>query len=87
MLRIEACITEIKSWLAHNMPKLNCDETEVLVFTTPHQHCLSMESIQVASERIKPSHSTKNIGVIFDQHMYLDQHVANNMQSFFLSLT
>ena len=76
-MRIEACITEIRSWLAHNMLKLNCDKTEFLVLRTPREQCPQIDSIQVVSDHIKPSYSAKNIGVIFDQHMSLDQHVAN----------
>jgi hypothetical protein len=46
-------------------------------FRTPHQQCPLIDFIQVASDHIKPSYSANNIGAIFDQHMSLDQHVAN----------
>ena len=32
MLRLEACIAEIKSWMARNYLKLNDDKTEFIVF-------------------------------------------------------
>lgn len=75
--RIEACVCEIDSWMVSNKLKLNREKTELLVLSARHRPRPLIESVQVANEQILPSVSARNIGVIFDQDMFLEQHVAD----------
>ena len=84
--RIEACVSEIDSWMVSNKLKLNRGKTELLVLSARHRPPPSIEYIDVSGERIKPTSSARNIGVIFDEHMSLDKHVTNICKACFLHL-
>lgn len=81
--KIEACVSEIDSWMVSNKLKLNRGKTELLVLSARHRPPPSIEYIDVSGERIKPSPSARNIGVIFDEHMSLDKHVTNTCKACF----
>ena len=69
-----------------NKLKLNRGKTELLVLSARHRPPPSIEYIDVSGERIKPTSSARNIGVIFDEHMSLDKHVANICKACFFHL-
>ena len=52
--RIEACVSEIDSWMVSNKLKLNREKTELLVLSARHHPPPSIEYIDVSGERIKP---------------------------------
>ena len=78
---MEACINEIHAWMIYNKLKLNKDKTELLIFGAQHRTCPTIECIRVDDECIYPSNSAKNIVVIFDQHINLEQQVASICKS------
>ena len=61
-------------------------KTELLILSARHRPPPSIEYIDVSGERIKPTSSARNIGVIFDEHMSLDKHVTNICKAFFFHL-
>ena len=73
--RIEMCVTDIHSWMAVNMLKLNTDKTELLYFHSRFCPRLQLNSIQLGSDVIFPSSRAKNIGVIFDSSMTMSRHI------------
>ena len=73
--RTEACINEIHAWMIYNKLKLNKDKTELLIIGAQHGTGPTTECIRVVDECIYPSNSAKNIGLIFDQHINLEQHM------------
>ena len=73
--RIEMCVTDIHSWMAVNMLKLNTDKTELLYFHSRFRPRLQLNSIQLGSDVIFPSSHAKNIGVIFDSSMTMSRHI------------
>ena len=77
LLRIETCVREIDSWMVSNKLKLNGDKTELLVINARHRPCPLIDHIDVSNFKIQPSDTASNIGVTFDRHMSLDQHVTN----------
>ena len=84
--KIEACVCEIDSWMLCNKLKLNRGKTELLILST--QHCPSplIEYVDVSGEQIEPSPSTRNIGVIVDEHMSLAKHVTSICKACFFHL-
>ena len=66
--------------------KLNGDKTELLVINARHRPCLLIDHIDVSNFKIQPSDTASNIGVTFDRHMSLDQHVTNICNTCFLHL-
>ena len=63
---MEQCISDIKSWMAHNFLKLNDSMTEFLVIGSPQQLVkVKMDNIQVGSSKIKPVSTVRNLGAWF----------------------
>ena len=84
--KIEACVSEIDSWMLSNKLKLNRGKTELLILSARHRPPPSIEYVDVSGERIEPSPSARNIGVIFDEHMSLAKHVTNISKTCFFHL-
>ena len=75
---IEHCVKDIDSWMLCNRLKLNGEKTELLVLSTQHRPRPEINHRQVSNEWIQSSStSARNVGVIFDQHMSLEQHVVS----------
>ena len=73
--RIEMCVSDIHSWMAVNMLKLNTDKTELLYFHSRFRPRLQLNPIRLGSDVIFPSSHAKNIGVIFDSSMTMSRHM------------
>ena len=86
LVRIETCVREIDSWMVSNKLKLNGDKTDLLVINARHRPCPLIDHIDVSNFKIKPSDTASNIGVTFDRHMSLDQHVTNICKTCFFHL-
>jgi len=74
--QLEACIAEIRRWMAKNFLKLNDDKTEFLILGTCHQlKNLSLPTLHIGDSEINTSESARNIGAIFDSNMNMEKHV------------
>ena len=82
--RIEACVADIRAWMAINMLKLNDDKTELLVITSQEHvsNALSF-SLNVGGESVvpKPADPPRNLGVTFDSTMCLKYHISKLCKS------
>ena len=79
---IESCIKDIKSWMTTNKLKLNDDKTEFLVITSKHnQSKYCTDSLQIATSMIKPTASARNLGIVFDNILAMDNHIKNVCKS------
>jgi hypothetical protein len=76
--KMEACIAEVRCWMAQNFLRLNDSKTEVLVIGSAHtmKHFNTL-SLKIGNEEILSTASAKNIGVVFDQNMAMDKQVNN----------
>ena len=79
-------MSHVDSWLVRNKLKLNRGKTELLILTASHRPRPPIDAIQVSSERIIPTRSARNIGVILDQEMSLDERVTNICKTCFFHL-
>ncbi len=76
MLKINTCIDKIKEFMLVNKLKINDEKTIFMVLGTDYwTEKLKMESIKIGNTEIKSSNSTKNLGIIFDKEMTLQEHV------------
>ena len=67
--RIEACVADIKKWMALNKLKRNGNKSELVIFCPRHRPPPKFSSVNVGSEVVVPADSARNIGVIFDKTM------------------
>lgn len=65
--KVELCLRDIDTWMLHNGLKLNQDKSE---------HRPEVESAAVVFELITPEPSARNLGVILDTHLSLNDHIA-----------
>ncbi len=76
LLKIDNCINKIKEFMLMNKLKINDEKTIFMVLGTNYwTEKLNINSIKIGSTEIKSSNSTKNLGIIFDKEMTLQEHV------------
>ncbi|KAL9977313.1 hypothetical protein ACROYT_G014703 [Oculina patagonica] len=73
--RVERCVEEIDRWMCNNLLKLNQDKTELVVISSKFRHCPDLKHIRVGDEYIAPKSSARNLGVIIDNCLCMEQHV------------
>ena len=75
--KINACISDIKRWMILNKLKINDAKTEFIVLRSPMlKHDLSVLSLNVGGNVIKPSEKVRDLGVILDQTLSFDDHIT-----------
>ncbi len=87
--QLETCITEVRQWMADNMLKLNDDKTEYIVIGSRHmlrQVPESLLSIRVGNKTINATSSARNIGVMVDSALSMEQQVTNVCRACYVGL-
>jgi len=78
LMTLERCISEIKSWMAKNMLKLNDDKTEFFVATSHHfKKNMPAVQLKIGNDTISPSKAIRNLGVVFDDVISMADHVTS----------
>ena len=70
--KVEACVHEIDKWMMSNKLKLNTDKTEVLLLSAAHRPRPPFDSLRCCGHDISPKSTVRNIGVIFDEKISLE---------------
>ena len=74
--RLVNCVSDVASWMCSNRLQLNIDKTDLLWCTTPRrQHQLPTEALSLGGCNILPSHTVRNLGVLFDADLSLRSHI------------
>ncbi len=74
--KINMCIDKIKEFMILNKLKINDDKTIFMTLGTNYwTQKLNIKSINIGNTEIEASDSTKNLGIIFDKEMTLQEHV------------
>src|SRR5277367_1348413 len=72
------CIADIRSWMQSNLLLLNDSKTEVILLGTKQQLSkLSNLEISVGGANIKSCSKVKNLGIVFDNNMTMQDYVNN----------
>jgi hypothetical protein len=75
---LESCAADIKAWSDENMLILNNSKTEILhVFSNFSRNVSNPPYITVGSSPILPKDQTRNLGVLFDNHVNFKSHISN----------
>ena len=78
VMSVSECIADIKTWMKFNLLMLNDSKTEVVLLGTKQQLSkFSNLEISVGNANIKPCTKVRNLGVIFDNNMTMEDHVNN----------
>ena len=84
VLKLLRCFNLIKDWLANNFLQLNENKTEVIIVAP--DPIVSKISRLLGSLSSAVQSKLKNLGVIFDNNMYLDQHIKSLTRTCFFQL-
>ena len=87
MLQMEACIAEIKSWVARSFLKLNDEKTEFIMFGT-HKDVLSVSewTVSVGEKEILPSMTVRNIGAMLDSALTMKPHINSITKACYIQI-
>ena len=80
--QLQNCLTELHNWLTTNDLLLNSTKTELINISTAKlniEH--AFPNIFINDIPIKPSNSTKYLGVKFDNKLNFDQHILSVKQT------
>ena len=85
---IEQCLIQFHHWFCVNGLALNPDKSEAIWFSTRQRSASStpVSSVNIAGSIITTSSTVKTLGVTFDNHLSLDQHVSSVCKSAFFHL-
>ena len=80
--KLERCVQDIRSWMKDNLLKLNEDKTEVVLIGTQHKLAqVGHVTVSIGNSDISPNTSARNIGVVFDSKMTMEDHVSSIVRS------
>ena len=78
---IEACVSEIDEWMRLNRLKLNSGKYELLVISSKYRPRPSLDSISISEQVVNSSVSARNLGLIVDDSLSLEEHVNSISKS------
>ncbi len=83
MAQVERCIEDIRSWMASNFLKLNDSKTEFLTLGSRQQleKVNNDICINIGNDHIGRTHQARNLGVIFNSSMSMENHVKSLSKS------
>ena len=77
---VEHCLAEIRDWIERNYLKMNDDKTIAVAATPPRHSNHEIIVMKLGECDGTPSHSARNIGVVFDSGMSMEQQVTHVCQ-------
>ncbi|XP_072050218.1 uncharacterized protein [Amphiura filiformis] len=79
--KMEACISDIKSWCSSNKLVLNDKKTELLHFSSQFKKSTLHPTLTIGDSVITPSPRARNLGVIMDSSLRMSKHVDSVCKS------
>ena len=75
---MQRCVSLVKAWMTANKLKLNDEKTEVMFLSSPYfKSAISTPNFEIDETIIKPNSSARNIGIVFDSTLSMNQQVNN----------
>ena len=85
--RMEACIMEVKDWMACNFLKLNDSKTEFIMLGGPADLAkVTTRSVLVGNEEVQPSSTVRDVGAMLDSTLTMNSHINSISKSCFLQI-
>ena len=82
MYKLTQCVNEIQEWMTRNKLKLNQEKTEFFIAcSSNHSSKIDNVCLWIDNTRIPLSVSIRNLGVVFDRHMTMSEHVTQLSKS------
>ena len=85
--RMEACVKDIKMWVAGIHLKLNDNKTEVITFTAPNVEMnMPIDVIHIGDYSIPPVKCVRDLGVVFNHSMTMHENITKTCASCYFHL-
>ena len=79
--RITACVSDIHTWMIQNKLKINDDKTKFLILHSSYKEFTANLNFEIGQTLVKPSDTCRNLGVIFDSHMKMENQIQSICRS------
>ena len=79
--RLESCVADIKSWATQNKLKFNDTKTNIIHISSRFRPCCSIPLITIGDTFVKPVPKTRNLGIIFHEHLQLKDQVSKTVSA------
>ena len=77
LFNLSTCVKDIQHWMVANKLKLNADKTDFIIISSKTaSKALGHLKFTFENTTISPAKSVRNLGVVFDSRMSMDDHVA-----------
>ena len=85
--KLDACLKDIRTWMARNFLLLNSDKTEIIVLGPRHlRESFSSDVTAIDGISLAPSTTVRNLGVLFDQDLSFNSHIKQISKTAFFHL-
>mgnify|MGYP000542152910 CR=1 FL=1 len=85
-MQMNSCIADIRIWATQNALKFNDAKTEILHFSSKFKTQPNAISLTVGDTIMQPTDHARNLGVIMDQHLTMNQHLKNICKSSMIAI-
>ena len=84
---LQTCSSDIKKWMTNNKLKLNDDKTEALLCgSKPNLDKIELDKVPVADSEIPLSKSVRDLGLIIDSELSMEDHINSTVKTCFYHL-
>ena len=84
----EDCVSDLKSWMTQNKLQLNESKTEIVLFGKPTDlKKTDNQVLEINSSNVVPSRKAKNLGIIFDQTLSMNDHVSSVCKTLYFEIS
>ena len=84
---MQLCTTDVKKWTVFNKLQLNQEKTEVLLISSPRLDVSAFpDSVTIVDHVIRYSDSARNLGVMFDCNLSMNDHVNKVCQTCYFEI-
>ena len=84
---LACCISSVHTWMHNNKLKMNNDKTEIMLVGTQHKlNNIITNNISINNENITLSYKVKDLGVVLDDRLSMNQAVSHIRKICFLEL-
>ena len=85
--KLNACISDIKTWMTINYLLLNPEKTEVIILGPKNlRDALSAQIVSLDGISIAPNSTVRNLGVLLDQDLSFKAHISQACRTAFFHL-
>ena len=77
IVKLESCLEDVRTWMYQNFLKLNDEKTEFMIISKKQSPINGPITIKMGHSTIVSVDKVKNLGVIFDKNLTMDNQISN----------